>query len=570
MKLLSGLAAVALAATTLTLPSSASAATTDPTQRADDWIAAELTDGLAVGQYGADVGLSVDAGLALDATGRADTAAAIGNAIGSRLVTSEDVPYGYVSSDEYDFNPPYDFVQVGHYANATAKAAAFTQRIERNPATAYPAVDLVDQLETLTDDATGVIADDSSFGNYANTIGQAFAAEALTVADSPEARAATDALLAQQCPAGYFRFDLAATACAADEAAPSPDTTGLAVLSLVESGDTSEAVTNAIADATAWLESVQRPDGSLEGDASAPGSNANSTGLAAWALGSTGHDAAATRAAAWVRSLQVADAGACASQAPTGAIAYNPADLTEARSAGIAANPTVRDKWRRSSFQAAPALMWAPAATTPLAISTPATAVEKTSVSATVRGLAAGEQACVSLGTDARRVVGTGSELTVTFTLPAGAAPRTFTVATLDGTATSTTTATAVPPIVTPAPAPDPAPSVGELSAAKVVKVRKNRFKVTVACDATVACAGTLTVRTAGKVKVPGMVRKKLVMVSERTYTVAPGSERRLVLKLTRTARALVADGPLKVRAVQKAKGAQRSVTTFRLKAAKG
>ena len=159
MKLLSGLAAVALAATTLTLPSSASAATTDPTQRADDWIAAELTDGLAVGQYGADVGLSVDAGLALDATGRADTAAAIGHAIGSRLVTSEDVPYGYVSSDEYDFNPPYDFVQVGHYANATAKAAAFTQRIERNPATAYPAVDLVDQLETLTDDATGVIAE---------------------------------------------------------------------------------------------------------------------------------------------------------------------------------------------------------------------------------------------------------------------------------------------------------------------------------------------------------------------------------------------------------------------------
>ncbi|MDT0186169.1 hypothetical protein Q9S36_38885 [Microbacterium sp. ARD31] len=559
MKLLSGLAAVALAATTLTLPSSASAATTDPTQRADDWIAAELTDGLAVGQYGADVGLSVDAGLALDATGRADTAAAIGDAIGSRLVTSDDVPYGYVSSDEGG--------QVGHYANATAKAAAFTQRIGRDAATAYPAVDLVDQLETLTDDATGVIADDSSFGNYANTIGQAFAAEALTVAGSAEAGAATAALLDQQCPAGYFRFDLAATACDADEAAPSPDTTSLAVLSLVESGDTSAAVTTAIADATAWLESVQRPDGSLEGDASAPGSNANSTGLAAWALGSTGHDAAATKAAAWVRSLQVADAGACASQAPTGAIAYNPADLTEARSAGIAANPTVRDKWRRSSFQAAPALLWTPAAATTLAISTPATAVEKTSVTATVRGLAAGEQACVSLGTDVRRVVGTGSDLTVTFTLPAGAAARTFTVATLDGTATSTTSATAVPPVVTP---PAPAPSVGELSAAKVVKVRKNRFKVTVACDATVACAGTLTVRTAGKVKVPGMVRKKLVTVSERTYTVAPGGEKRLVLKLTKTARVLVADGPLKVRAVQKAKGAQRSVTTFRLKAAKG
>ena len=58
--------------------------------------------------------------------------------------------------------------------------------------------------------------------------------------------------------------------------------------------------------------------------------------------------------------------------------------------------------------------------------------------------------------------------------------------------------------------------------------------------------------------------------VSGRAYTVAAGGEKRLVLKVTKTARALLADGPLKVRAVQKATGAQRAVTTFRLKAAKG
>ncbi|CUR55939.1 exported hypothetical protein [metagenome] len=567
MKILSGLAAVALATTTF-VPSAASGAPVPPTQVAGDWIAAELTDGLAVGQYGADVGLSIDAGLALDATGRADTAAAIGDAIGDKLIATGPTDFGYVTSDEYDWQEPYGFVQVGHYANATAKAAAFTQRIGRNPATAYAPVDLVDQLETLTDDATGVIADDSSFGNYANTIGQAFAAEALTVAGSAEADAASAALLDQQCPAGYFRFDLAATACAADAAGQSPDTTALVVLSLLESGATSTDVAGAIADATAWLESIQHADGSLEGDASAPGSNANSTGLAGWALGNAGRDAAAGKAAAWVRSLQVADAGACVSQAPTGAIAYNAADLTAARSAGITSNATVRDKWRRTSFQAAPALLWTPVASAPLAITTPATAVEKSSVTATVRGLAAGEQACVSLGGDARRVVGTGADLAVSFTLPAGAASYAFKVATLGGTATSTTTATVVPPVVVTPPAPTP--TVGELDAAKVEKVKSNRFTLSVDCESTVACTGTLTVRTARKVKVPGLVKRKVVTVADRRYSVATGTEKKVVLKLTRTGRALVADDTLKVKAVQKAPGAQRSVTTFRLKAAKG
>ena len=172
MKLISGLAAVALAATTLAAQSAQAAPPVPPVQLASDWISTQLTDGLAVGEYGPDTGLSIDAGLALDALGDSARAGAISDSIADTLVTSDDVPYGYVLSDEGGSN--------GRYANATAKAAAFTQRIGRDPRTAYPSIDLIAQLEDLTDDATGAIADDSSFGQYENAIGQAFAVEALT------------------------------------------------------------------------------------------------------------------------------------------------------------------------------------------------------------------------------------------------------------------------------------------------------------------------------------------------------------------------------------------------------
>jgi len=568
MKFTSGLAAFALAATTLAAQPASAATPVPPTQLAADWSAGQLADGLVMGQYGADVGLTVDAGLAFDALGRTADANRVADAIADRLVTSDEVPYGYVSSDEYDWQPPYDFVQVGYYANATAKAAAFAQRLGRDAATAYPDVDLIAQLETLTG-PDGVIADDSSFDNYANTIGQAFAVEALTAAASEEASAATDALLAQQCPAGYFRFDLDAAACSADTAGVAPDTTALVVLSLLESGDTSTEVTSAITEATAWLQSVQLANGSFEGDASAPGSNSNSTGLAGWALGDAGRTASAAKAAAWVRSMQVADAGACVSQAPTGAIAYNADDLAAARAAGIAGNATIQDKWRRAAFQAAPVLRWAPAATTPLSISTPATAVEKSSVTATVRGLAAGEQGCVSLGGDARRVVGTGADLAVAFTLPAGAAAHTFTLATLGGSTTATTTASLTPVVAVPPVTPVPTVAA-KVKIAKVEKVRKNRFKVALVCAEAAPCAGKIKVRTATKVAVDGLKKKKVVRVSEKRYSLVAGSKKQVSLRLTKTARALVADGRLKVKSIATARGGDRVVTTFSLKSARG
>lgn len=554
MKLTSGLAAAAIVASVLA-PSSVSAAvapdSTVAPGLAADWITTQLTDGIAEGDFGADVGLSIDAGLALDAFGRDAGAAAVADGIGGRLVTSTDVPYGYVSSDEYDFQPPYDFQQVGYYANATAKAAAFAGRVGRDPRTAYASVDLVAQLQTLTDDATGVIADDSFYGDYANTIGQAFAVEALTRAGSPEAAKATDALLAQQCPAGYFLFTLGSTACGE---VPSADTTALAVISLRESGLGSARVAGAVSLATQWLESVQQADGSFAGDASTPGSNANSTGLAGWALGLSGRTAAATRAAAWTRGLQAADPGACATQAPTGAIAYDAADLAAARSGGLGTKAGV---WRRATFQAAPVLRWAPAAATPLAVSAPASAAAGSTVTVTVRGLAAGQHGCVTTGSTKRLVTGTGDDVALAFTLPATApASHTFAVTTLEGARSATTT------VAAPA---EPAPATGDLVVANVVTVgRANTFKVAVACDGPAPCAGKLKVRTARKV-VTESGRKVRLVVAKSSYSVAPGDTEKVRLTLLKPARKVLGSRT-RVVATQTTAGADPVSTKFWLR----
>lgn len=556
MKLFAGLAAVALATTAFAQPAGAVTGPTQPATIAGDWIAAQLTDGIAFGDYGADVGLSIDAGLALDSLGRPTDAGGVSDAIADKLVGTGPTDFGYVRSDEYDYQAPYEFKQVGYYANATAKAAAFTERIGRDARTAYADVDLIAQLEDLTDDVTGRIADKSFYGNYENTIGQAFAVEALARAGSGEAKAATDALLEQQCPAGFFTFTLGSTSCGD---VPSADTTALAVISLRESGIASARVAGAVSLATQWLESVQLPDGSFAGDASAPASNTNSTGLAGWALGEAGRTAAATKAAAWTRGLQAADPGACATQAPTGAIAYDREDLASARTSGLGDKVGV---WRRASFQAAPALRWAPAASGELGVSVPAAAQPGSTVTAVVRGLAAGEQGCVSLGSTARLVTGTGSDVPVSFDLPAAApATHTFTVTTLTGAQSATTTVAA--PATTPAPTP--APVVGDLVAAKVEKVRNNAFTLAVRCDGAQACAGKIKVRTARKVELrDGSVRK--VVVAKKEYAVAAGDVARVRLRLTKPARSVVGAQRLRVVAVQTARGAEPAQTKFWLR----
>ena len=568
MKLISGLAAVVLAATTLAQP--AVAAT--PAQAADaagEWSAAELVDGVVIGDYGPDAGSGIDAGLSFDALGRDADALEVADGLGPLLVSEND-PYkfGYVKTSEYDYDvPPGDdpiYLREGYYANATAKAAAFVERLGGDAATRYSEIDLLDQLETLTDDATGRISDDSSYPtDYPNSIGLAFAVEALTAAGSSEASAATDRLLARQCDAGFFPLGLDG-ACPASEL--HPDVTALVLISLIESGLTTPEVSAAIDDAADWLESSQLTDGSFPGDGGASGANANGTGLAGWALGLAGRSAAAGRAAAWLRGLQVSDAGACVAKAPVGAIALNAADLSSGRKDGLGGKLTT---WRFATFQAMPALLWAPAASAPLAVSTPAASADGGTVTATVTGLGAGEYGCVTLGSTARLVKGTGGPVTTDFQLPVGAGTYTFTVTTLTESKASTTTVAAPPsatptPTATPTPAADPV--VGDLRASKVELVKNNRFRLGVKCVGTETCEGSLVVRSKKVVGTDADARARRVLVARATYSVEPGEKSAVVLKVRRAARPALAKGRLRVVARQSVEGADAVRTAFWLK----
>ncbi len=147
-----------------------------------------------------------------------------------------------------------------------------------------------------------------------------------------------------------------------------------------------------------------------------------------------------TRAAGWLRGLQIADLAPCATTlaADNGAIAYK-AGRPRRGPRCRCDRRRRRTGFRRATAQALPALAFVPAGGD-VAVSAPATAVEKSTVTVTVSGLGAGEPACVSFGGQAKQVTGTGSAVPVTFTLPAGAATHTFRLTTLAGSTTASTT----------------------------------------------------------------------------------------------------------------------------------
>ncbi len=116
-------------------------------------------------------------------------------------------------------------------------------------------------------------------------------------------------LLKQQCASGAFRFGPIASKTAVDQSCqvgdtPDTDATAIAVTQLRELPST-PAVTEAISEAEAWLRSQQRCDGAFGGGTSTEGSNANSTGLAAVALGA---GPAARQAAVWLQARQIPQA----------------------------------------------------------------------------------------------------------------------------------------------------------------------------------------------------------------------------------------------------------------------
>lgn len=250
------------------------------------------------------------------------------------------------------------------YAGSVAKAAVVASALGARPRS-FGGVNLIKQLTatvTPAGSAAGRIHDTSAYGDYANTIGQAYAAQALSAAHAPLARKVVRFLVAQQCSAGYFRLNFAAPSAASqgcvagDSATSAPDTdaTAIAVLSLATLRHPGRNVRASIAKATRWLKRHQGRNGAFGGGPTTSAPNANSTGLAGTALASVGACGRAAKAARWVKRLQVGNRSGQALAGERGAIAYDSAALTAARAGGITAS--TRDQWRRATAQAAPVL----------------------------------------------------------------------------------------------------------------------------------------------------------------------------------------------------------------------
>jgi len=424
-------AGVLIAPSASASPAAPSLSKTDstPSKIAAEWLAGELRDGLMVGSSGPDFGLTLDAGFALSTVaGQGAAVTAINNALEPRIAD-------YVGDGTKE-----------SYAGPLGKAAAFARTAKKNP-TSYGGVNLVTRLEERTADATagataGRVSDKSEYGDYANVIGQSYAVRALTLAKSAEAGAARDFLLKQQCTSGYFRlnFDKAASpsqACAEGVAGSEadPDATSIAVINLVESGDNSKAVKDALAKAGAWLADSQRGSGAFRGGTGTAVINANSTSLGGYALGLLKNRAAALKAAVWVRNLQPVDKYKCrtALTRDTGAVAYRKEKVAAAKTGGITFG--ARDEWRRATAQAVLGLQFAPASNDDLRIqSVRREARAGDRVQFRVFGLAPGESACMQVQGDFERIKGkkSGEKIVRKLQLPTGNQRRVALVKTSD------------------------------------------------------------------------------------------------------------------------------------------
>lgn len=526
------------------------------------WLEGQLTDGLVVGTYGdfvyTDHGLTADIAFALDAVGGHDAAVgAIADAVAP------------VVKDWYD---SYGTV----YTGSAAKAAVLAQVAGRD-ATAFGGHDLQAVVEGNVATAPPITGRVQNVGetdwqtqepaDSLNVISQGWAARGLAVQGSALADEVEAFLLDQQCDAGFFRFALTSDKTAPEQGCVEGvdvghlDSTALTVINLLAVPTPSADVSASVEQAISWLKTQQRADGSFTAGGT-EGVNANTTGLAAWALGEVGETEAASRAAAWLRTVQVADLAPCATglTAENGAVAFNPEALASSRNAG-AIKIELQDQYRRTTAQALPALAHVPAGGSALALKAPATAAEKSSVTVTVSGLGAGEAGCVTLGAVAKPVTGTGGDVAVSFDLPAGAATHTFRLVTLGGVLSASTAAQVPVPMV-----PAPLPGLGELQAKKVVKVRKNVFRLPISCAGGTTCEGKLKVRTAQRVRTVAGKKARKVVIAKKSYSVAPGDTERVRLKVRRPVRAVLAGGRVKVKAVQSAPGLRRTVTKFWLR----
>lgn len=327
------------------------------------WLTGQLQDGLILSPYDdpdgnpyPDYGLTIDVALAAHAVDPS------GPVVGEVSAAIADHLDAYLT--------PGGGTDLA--AGGVAKALVLAQTAGADTSS-YGGHDLVTDLEGRV--ATeGVLAGriqdewhevDQYSGDFANVIGQAFAAQGLDEAGSSDTDEVTDFLLEQQCAAGYFRqyfaaADAADQTCDGGDGKPSVDTTAIVVRALQSQTDDTD-VAARVDDAVAWLLTQQRGNGGFGSDADIPTANANSTGVAAYALAITGHPTAAGRAAAWLRAHQAANVGTCRpfGAADRGAVLYDDA----ARTAGLAGpmDDQLVYQSARATADALPGLLAAPA-----------------------------------------------------------------------------------------------------------------------------------------------------------------------------------------------------------------
>ena len=354
-------ASVALLSTALVVsvaaagqPAQAAAAKpSSPAGHGATWLSGQLTGGLIHNpNFGGfdDYGLTIDTVFALKAIGgHMPEVRTARNALAANVDN-------YITGDA--FGDPGST-----YAGSTAKLLVLAQSTGGDP-TDFGGVNLVTRLNgrvTKSGPAKGRIADKSTFGDNANTIGQILAVRGLTTAKSSQRARARTFLLEQQCKAGYFRLNFAKPTApkqtCGKKSPADPDTTSYAVIQLWKTSKDTPKLRNALKNAVAWLGTQQRKNGSFVGGTSTSTPNTNSTGLAAWALGRTGRCKAARAAATWAAGFQLG------SQKPgtplagqRGAIAYDHAGLRAGQRDGI--TDAAQDQWRRATAQAAPGLLF--------------------------------------------------------------------------------------------------------------------------------------------------------------------------------------------------------------------
>ncbi len=344
-----------------------------------------------------DYGLTIDAGFALDAVGGQQAKLAA-------VTTALETHIG-------------DYVSGG---GSAAKMGAFLLSQGRTGAPVNGVVTTLEgHIETTAPNAGRLV--DADPNDFNTPLTQAYAVSALHKSGSAKAGAALGYLLQQQCAAGFFRgsFSAKASPTQSCDAAAAPtgnvDTTGLAVLMLQDQTST-PAVATAVSKAADWLATQQAANGSFNSG------NANSTGLAGWALGVTGRTTDAKEAALWLRGQQLANAGSCAKYAAkdNGAITLDALGLANAATGPL--GQVDNSVATRSTAQALPALLWAPGGTAAGAntLTAPTGFVPAGSAQSVAVSGAPGNTVCLSTGgTGTRAVLDATGKATLALTAPA-------------------------------------------------------------------------------------------------------------------------------------------------------